>query len=142
MHSSVYDLAFSKSELKKIQRLRRLDSKLLPISIVAGVIIFVALLYVSIQLKGNQGLSGFAFIGCILVSVGACLYVYRSIDRYVENQFLNKWDKIYLQRTGSSSEKEAVKAEMQTLTNETKFLGLPLEAQRKIAKKINEKHGL
>ena len=142
MLSGIYDLAFSKEELKKISKLRKLDEQRKPIAWVTGVIIFISVFLFQTLFHGIDLIHALSTYGCIPAGIFTGWYVNKKIDIYVEQQFINKWDKLYYERKNSSPAKEAANAEIRRITDDLNFYSLPKAEQSRILKEINRKHGV
>ncbi|MGY8900855.1 MAG: hypothetical protein ACKVI8_22775 [Paraglaciecola sp.] len=142
MLTGIYDLAFSKEELKKISKLRKLDEQSRPIAWITGLIIFLSVFLLQTLFHGVDLIHALSTYGCIPIGVLSGWYVNKKIDTYVEQQFINKWDKLYYERKDSSPAKEAANAEIRQVTDDLNFYSLPKAEQSRILKEIYRKHGV
>ena len=133
-----YDRCFDQDELRRVHRLRSLDKKRKIISIVAGVAIYLLVLAASSFL--SLGKSGF-WIALTLAVAGAWL-LNAFVDGHIEQEFIQKWDPLFEQRSPISVAQIAAREELLRLTDSIHFYGLSDEQQRAAINEIYRRHGL
>jgi len=140
--TGIYDLSFSKEELKKINKLRKLDDNRKFISWSIGVSVFVLVFLSQLPFHGIDWVHGLATYGCIPIGVFTGWFIHNCIDNYAESQLKEKWDPLFYKRNNSTPSRDAAKAEIQRVTDDPDFYSLPKEQQIKIMSEINDKYGL
>jgi hypothetical protein len=142
MLTGIYDLSFSKEQLKKINKLRKLDDQRKTIAWFTGVIVFLSVFMFQMFFHGTDLIHALSTYGCIPAGIFSGWFVNKKINVYVEQQFINKWDKLYYERKDSSPSKEAANEEIRRITDDIKFYSLPKSEQGRIIKAVQNKHGV
>ena len=138
----IYDLQFSAEERQQIGRIRRFDEFRALIAWSVGIVICISVFLAQALFHGIQLVHAICTYGALPAGIGVGYWLNATIDRYVENQFTSKWDQLYMERSGRSRERIAAVNECNVLLDQPEFCALPIDEQRRIMERINEKHGL
>lgn len=137
-----YGKWFDARENSRIGFLRRLDDDRQTIAWFIGVVVVIGTFCVQIPFHGINWVHALCSYGCIPIGGIVGLAINAAIDKYVAREFIEKWDKLFYERSGTTPALLAAQAEMIRLTNSVEFMGLPVEEQRRIADAVNRRHGL